>query len=264
MTDRAEDVATTRAPLITYRCDREVASIQMDRPARLNAASPELVAELRSCVTRADEESATVIILSGSGRAFSAGHDLKAPPLHPRSIEEASHLQSLQEITRILRGPGVISIAAVHGYALGAGLEFALSCDFVVADPDTMFGFPEVSVGLSVTGGISYLLPNAVGLPQAKKMILLGELFNARHAHHLGLVSHLAKPGEHLETAYAVADRLASLPRKALSIAKEGLERGVRQGMEDAMAYEIRSGEITGESDESTRARERFSHKREA
>lgn len=263
MTVRTDDPPTTGAPFVAYQRDGEVASIRMDRPARLNAAGPELVAELRRCLAQAHEESAAVIILSGAGRAFSAGHDLKAAPLRPGSAEEAEHLASLQEITRLLRSPEVISIAAVHGFALGAGLEFALSCDFVVADPETVFGFPEVSVGLSVTGGISYLLPNAIGLPRAKEMILLGERFGARYAHELGLVSHLAESGGHLAAAQAVADRLTSLPRQALVLAKGGLERSVRQGMEEAMAYELHSGEITGESEESARGRERFGCRRE-
>lgn len=253
----------TRAPFVTYHLDGMVASIQMDRPSRLNAAGPELVAELRHCVALAHDDAAAVIILSGAGRAFSAGHDLKAAPLRRGSAEESEHLQSLQKITRLLRSPDVISIAAVHGYALGAGLEFALSCDFVVADQHAEFGFPEVSVGLSVTGGISYLLPNAVGLPRAKEMILLGERFNARQAHKLGLISQLTEPGKHLDAARAIADRLMTLPRTALALAKGGLEHGVRQGMEEAMAYEVRSGEITGESVESERARERFGRERE-
>lgn len=246
-----------------YAAGGGVAHIVMDRPDRLNAASPEVVADVRAALAQAEMDDVTVVILSGAGRAFSSGHDLKAEPLLTGSQEEQDHLNNLQDVTRLLRRPTVVSIAAVHGYALGAGFEFALSCDFVVADCDTVFRFPEVSVGLSVTGGISYLLPQAIGLPGAKELIMLGESFDARRAQELRLVSRVTASGEHLTEAAKLSERLLSLPRGALSMAKDGLEHAVRSGMEAAMAREIEQASITGEGNEALRARSNFARRQE-
>lgn len=246
-----------------YTAGGGVAHIVMNRPDRLNAASPEVVADVRDALLQAETDDVTVVILSGAGRAFSAGHDLKAEPLLHGSHEEHSHLNNLQDITRLLRRPTVVSIAAVHGYALGAGFEFALSCDFVVADRETIFRFPEVSVGLSVTGGISYLLPQAIGLPGAKELILLGESFDAHRAQELRLVSRVSDPGDHLLEAARLSERVLGLPRRALSLAKDGLERSVRSGMEAAMVREIEQASITGEGAEALHARNDFARRQE-
>ncbi|HEY7796627.1 MAG TPA: enoyl-CoA hydratase/isomerase family protein, partial [Microbacteriaceae bacterium] len=130
--------------------DDELATVTLSRPDRLNAASPQLVSQLLKVLQEALSSGARVIILRGSGRAFCAGHDLKEPVLEANSEEFMNHLNNLQSITRLLRNEKLISIASIHGFALGAGLEFALSCDFILAAKDTVMGFPEVSVGLSV------------------------------------------------------------------------------------------------------------------
>ena len=104
--------------------------------------------------------------------------------------------------------PPVPVIAAVHGYALGAGCEFALGCDLVVADETAQFGFPEVGVGLSVTGGISSLLPRAIGPARAKELLVLGERFGAGRAAELGLVNRVVPTGQHVDTALELTDEV--------------------------------------------------------
>ncbi|MFD9813356.1 enoyl-CoA hydratase/isomerase family protein [Streptomyces sp. NPDC059080] len=103
-----------------------------------------------------------------------------------------ARLDRIQDVTRLIRDAPFPVVAAVHGYALGAGCEFALSCDLVVAAEGTRFGFPEVGVGLSVTGGVSRLLTGAVGPIKAKELILLGEHFDAQEARRLGLVTRVS------------------------------------------------------------------------
>ena len=246
---------------VSFERQGEVAHIRLNRPDRLNAASPELVRDFKLAIERAISERAVVAIIMGEGRAFCAGHDLKAGALAPDSVEAMEHLHRLQDITRILRSAAIVSIAAVHGYALGAGLEFALSCDFIVADEATRFGFPEVSVGLSVTGGISYLLPQAIGLPMAKELILLGEPFGAERALALGLVNRVTGPGELLPVARDIADRLLQKPQHALALAKESFESAVRAHVETAMALEIDNALLTGDSTDAGAARSEFATK---
>ena len=129
-----------------------------------------LVDELVAALDPRREE-ASVIVLAGRGRAFCAGHDLKEPEPVETPVQTRVRLEGIQEVTRLMPPfPGPV-VAAVHGYALGAGCEFALACDVVVAAEDAQFGFPEVSVGLSVTGGISRLLPVLVGWARAKELL---------------------------------------------------------------------------------------------
>jgi enoyl-CoA hydratase/carnithine racemase len=127
----------------------------------------------------------------------------------------------------------------VHGYALGAGCEFALCCDLVAASRDAVFGFPEVSVGLGVTGGISRLLPLTVGMAKAKELVLLGERFSAAQALELGLINWVAEEGKHLHSAMDVAARLRDKPRAALARAKVALNLGPEVGLEAAFETEI-------------------------
>lgn len=209
---------------VSYSTDGPVALVHLDRPNRLNAVVPALVDGVLAAFERAGADGTGAVILAGRGRAFCAGHDLKEPA--PAEDESAARrrLQRIQDVTRAIRSfPGPV-IAAVHGYALGAGAEFALGCDLVVAAADARFGFPEVGVGLSVTGGISASLPRAVGPMRAKELLFLGEHLSAEQAHRLGLVNRVVPPGSHEEAALELARPLVAQPPAALALAKSLLD----------------------------------------
>lgn len=234
--------------VVEYECGDGVARVRLNRPERLNAVVPELVESLLAALDEAQE--ARVIVLSGRGRAFCAGHDLKEPTPVETVEQTRLRLDRIQEVTRrIRRFPGVV-IAAVHGYALGAGCELALGCDLVVADEDARFGFPEVGVGLSVTGGISALLPKLVGLARAKELLLLGEHLPAHRAAELGLINRVAPAGKHEEVALELADRIAAKPPTAASLAKRVLDLGLDTGLEQALATEVDHAVLTSLSGE--------------
>jgi 2-(1,2-epoxy-1,2-dihydrophenyl)acetyl-CoA isomerase len=230
---------------VDYELDQSVARIYLNRPHRLNAVVPELTAGLIAALTRAGHDDARVVVLAGRGRAFCSGHDLKEP-LPPESVlETRRRVDAIQDVTRAIRRfPGPV-LAAVHGYALGAGCEFALGCDLVVAAEDAQFGFPEVSVGLSVTGGISRLLPLLVGPVRAKELLLLGERFGAARALELGLVNRVTPAGQHEQVAAEIAGRLRDRPALALALAKQALDRGADCALEEAMAAEVDFAALT-------------------
>jgi 2-(1,2-epoxy-1,2-dihydrophenyl)acetyl-CoA isomerase len=231
--------------VVDYELDQSIARVYLNRPHRLNAVVPELTAGLIAALQRAGDEDARVVMLAGRGRAFCSGFDLKEPLVRESLLATRRRVDGIQEVTRAIRRfPGPV-MAAVHGYALGAGCEFALGCDLVVAGQDAWFGFPEVSVGLSVTGGISRLLPLLVGPMRAKELLLLGERFDAAAAHELGLVNRVAPPGEHERVALELAARLAAQPPLALALAKQALDRGVDCALEEAMAAETDFAALT-------------------
>ena len=238
---------------VKYELRGSTALILLNRPHRLNAVVPALVDGLLDALGRAKADDARVVVLAGQGRAYCAGYDLKEPePVETRD-ETRSRMQRLQDVTRrIVDFPGPV-ISAVHGYALGAGAEFAFGSDIVVAGEDAVFGFPEVEVGLSVTGGITMLLPRAVGLVRAKELILLGERFSAARAHELGLVSRVVPAGAHLEASLALADELAARPATSLRLAKRALDAGVDAALAAALDREVDDVMVTlasGENDE--------------
>jgi enoyl-CoA hydratase/carnithine racemase len=231
--------------VVDYELDQSVARVYLNRPHRLNAVVPELTAGLVAALQRAGDEAARVVVLAGRGRAFCSGFDLKEPVQQETVIETRRRVDGIQEVTRAIRRfPGPV-VAAVHGYALGAGCEFALGCDLVVAAADAQFGFPEVSVGLSVTGGISRLLPLLVGPMRSKELVLLGDRFDATAAREMGLVNRVTAPGEHEGAALEVAVRLAAQPALALALAKQALDRGADCALEEAMAAETDFAALT-------------------
>ncbi len=225
--------------VVNYESDGGIAVITLNRPHRLNAVVPELVERLCQALSRARIDDVGACVLTGAGRSFCAGHDLKQEHEPVTEAEDRRRLHRVQDVTRLVRQAPFPVVAAVHGYALGAGCEFALCCDLVVASADAQFGFPEVSMGLGVTGGISRLLPLAVGLARAKELVLLGERFSAQRALDLGLVNWVVEPGQHLGFAMEVAARLRDRPRSALARAKLALDLGADSGIETAFEMEI-------------------------
>ena len=231
--------------VIDYERDQAVARIYLNRPHRLNAVVPELTTGLVAAIDQAGRDGARVAVLAGRGRAFCSGHDLKEPVPQEPVLATRLRVDGIQDVTRAIRRfPGVV-IAAVHGYALGAGCEFALGSDLVVAAEDAQFGFPEVSVGLSVTGGISRLLPLLTGPVLAKELVLLGERFSAARALELGLVNRVTPAGQHEQAAAELATRLTDQPALAMVLAKQALDRGIDCALEEAMAAETDFAALT-------------------
>jgi 2-(1,2-epoxy-1,2-dihydrophenyl)acetyl-CoA isomerase len=231
--------------VVDYELDQSIARIYLNRPHRLNAVVPELTEGLVAALGRAEEDGARVVVLAGRGRAFCSGHDLKEPIPPETALATRRRVEVIQDVTRAIRRFSGPVVAAVHGYALGAGCEFALGCDLVVAGQDAWFGFPEVSVGLSVTGGISRLLPLLVGPMRAKELVLLGERFDAAAAREMGLVNRVVPAGEHEIAAAELAARLRDLPPLALTLAKQVLDRGADSALEEAMATETDFAALT-------------------
>ncbi len=235
--------------------EQRVARVHLNRPERLNAISPQVASQLLDALNEAHHRGARIIVLAGQGRAFSSGHDLKEPDYPAGSPESDQHLRTLQHLTRRLMAPEVVSIAAVHGWALGAGAEIALACDIVVADTTAKIAFPEVQAGLSMTGGGSYLLPRIVGLSRAKKLMLLGETLDAATAHEWGIVADIAEDGklEPLVTTYI--ESILAMPQPGLHLAKKSLLASMDATLEQTLENEIDHATHTLGSDELREAR---------
>lgn len=224
---------------VDYEVHDDIGYIYLNRPKSLNAVIPQLVEELMQALAKAEHDHIKAVILAGRGRAFCAGYDLKANNDAVSEQESRYRIQNIQNITRKIRQAPFPVIASVHGYALGAGCEFALCCDLIIAAEDAQFGFPEVEVGLSVTGGISHLLPMTVGLIKAKELLFLGEKFTAAEAKNLGLINFTAAPEKLQEETWKLAKRLSNLPKSSLVRAKFALNSGSQFSLESAFDLEL-------------------------
>lgn len=245
-------------PAVDYECADGVAWIRLNRPERLNAVVAELVEGMCAALDEAVADQVGATVIAGRGRAFCAGHDLRVDREFADPLARARQLHMLQDVTRKVRRAPHPVIAAVHGYALGAGCEFALCSDLVIAAEGSRFGFPEVGVGLTVTGGISHVLPVAVGLARAKELLLLGEQFDADRALELGLVNRVV-PADTLEDdAAGLARTLRDRPRLAMALAKEALDRGAQLGLAAALDMEVTQALVAQGSPDALAAEQAF------
>lgn len=219
----------------------EVVKIYFNRPDKMNALSPEIVSQLHHELKQAMEKKPKVVVISGKGRAFSAGHDLDGPPLDPSSEEAQRFMQQLQEITQMIVEMPAPVIASVNGYALGAGCEIAMNCDLMLAADTAVFGFPEVKVGLSITQGTSYYLPRMVGLAKAKELLFFSENFSAEKALELGLVNKVVPHDQLADETDKWAEELLKKSPTALVAAKELLNQGVDSQLEPSLMKEIKT-----------------------
>jgi enoyl-CoA hydratase len=205
-------VASPSHRFVLAERDGAVLRLTLNRPERLNAVSEELYAALLECLTTAERDRRTrCVMLTGAGRAFCAGADLKAHGTRERTDDELKAYVGLgQRVCARIQQLAVPVVAAVRGYALGAGAELAVSADFLVIADDAQMGFPEAALGTFVGGGVTYRLPRLVGLRRATELLLLGQRFTGRQALEWGLAA-AAPPDARLEReAGQLAARLAA------------------------------------------------------
>jgi enoyl-CoA hydratase/carnithine racemase len=217
-----------------------VRTITLNRPNRLNAIGGTLCKDLVAAFDQAASCPDTrAVVLTGAGRAFCAGDDLKEFASQARDAQSArEHIEAIQAVSRaIVLGPHMV-VGAIHGWAVGGGLEWLLDCDLVVMAESAKCFFPEVKLGMNVTGGASTILPKIVGLQKAREMILFGETFDAKEALRLGIAWKIVPDSEMLSTAHAAAERIAVLPKGAVRDLKQLINRACHMDFEGAMALE--------------------------
>jgi enoyl-CoA hydratase/carnithine racemase len=205
--------------LIETRDDEAVLQIRLNRPEHLNALTLALARELLAAVRRGlGDPRIRVLMLSGEGRAFCAGKDRDAPPT-------PEFVAVLQELTLALMEGGKPVVAAVQGWAVGAGLEIMLNCDVVVAARTARFMLPEAGLGLFGTGAVASLLPRIVGLQRAKALMMLGREFGAADAERWGIVWSIVDDASLIDAAIALSRQLAAGEPSVLAALKTALHR---------------------------------------
>jgi enoyl-CoA hydratase len=201
--------------------------LTLNRPAKLNALSGELVAALDAAITSAAEDpDVRVIVLEGAGRAFSSGYDLTEEAeggIGGPVAWSAALAVDVAATLRIVDCPKPV-IAQVHGYALAGGLELAMACDLVVAAEGTKLGEPEIRYG---SAPVTLLMPYLIGQKKTRELLLTGDLIDAVEAERIGLINRVV-PAERLAAEVdALADRLARTPLEVMGPTKRMLNRAM-------------------------------------
>jgi enoyl-CoA hydratase len=219
-----------------------VGVLTLSRPDQLNALSTAMAEQLEKGVAAlAADPAIRVMVVAGEGKAFCAGADIAEFGALGSPAAFSAFLARLTRPLRLLADCPKPSVAALHGVALGGGLELALSCDLRVADEGTQLGLPEIKLGLLPGATGTARLPREVPAAVARHMLLTGEPMMATDAHRLGLMASVVPPGQALEAALALAGRLAVLSPPALSAAKQLLAAGPSLSLEEAVQQERRS-----------------------
>ncbi|MDM8516103.1 enoyl-CoA hydratase/isomerase family protein [Desulfobacterales bacterium HSG16] len=208
---------------IVYEKDEGIATIKLNRPEVLNAMNRQLWLDLDSALDAAGcDPDIRVLIITGCGRAFSTGADLKESKT--RTIEEyREYLVGLQEISRKLIGYGKPTIAAINGYALGSGYELALACDIRIAAENALIGSPEARVTSSVTGGAMRLVQELVGSGKARELLFTAENIDGSEAARIGLVNQAVAAEALMETANTMAGKIVQNSAFSIRMIKKGL-----------------------------------------
>jgi enoyl-CoA hydratase len=225
--------------LLKYDKEGVLAYITINRPDAMNALSNALVEELDRAFDLVEgDDQIRVLIITGAGdRAFMAGADIGE--LKERDfILGRQQTRRRQQVLNRIAEMKIPVIAAVNGYALGAGLELAAACTLRVACREARFGSPEVNLGIIPGDGATQRLPRLIGFGRAMEMVLTGDFVDANKAYSIGLVNQVVPREELMEAVKKLASKLASKAPVALQCAKEAVNRSTEVGLYEGLAHE--------------------------
>jgi enoyl-CoA hydratase len=219
---------------IIFEKEENIAIITFNRPEAMNALNNQTRAEFRAAIDDvASDDEVKVLILTGSGKAFVAGSDIKE--FNATTPFAAHNIMRLGEMVEKLEKP---VIAAVNGFCLGGGNEIAMGCDIIIASEKAKFGQTEINIGIIPGGGGTQRLPRLIGVGRAKELIYTGDIIRAEEADRLGLVNRVVPMDELMPAAKELAKKIAAKSAAALKLAKTAINRGMQTNLESGLKYE--------------------------
>ncbi len=236
---------------LRYSLNNGIATITLDRPEVYNALNDELTFELQDALKQAKrDEEVRVVVLTGEGKAFCSGQDLKSgDPDTKRSFIDSLH-RRYNPIIRAMREMPKPIICRLNGVAAGAGCSLALACDLIVASENAMLTEVFVNIGLVLDSGSSYFLPRLVGSSKAFELATMGTRIKAEEALEMGLVNKVV-PHEELDSAVqSYTTYYASAPTRAIGLMKKMLNKSGNASLDEMLDYEAYCQEIAGSSED--------------
>lgn len=238
---------------VDYELRGAVAVVRMNRPEALNALSLQLSLDLAAAIGRAIAERVRAIVLTGSGRAFCSGGDLREMRTIGREqgrieafLDEP--LKALHDVILLIRETPIPFIAAVNGVCAGAGTNFALACDLVIAADDASFNEAFVRIGLSPDCGGTFFLPRAIGEKLAAEMFMTGESVSAERAAQLGMINRVVTSDSLMTEALLTAEKLAAGPTAAIGRIKRMLNASFSNNLAAQLELEHKCQTESGKS----------------
>lgn len=228
---------------VKYELNETTAIITMNRPEALNALSLQLTLDLRAAIEKAVSDNARAVILTGEGRAFSSGGDLREMQMMWQKegrieafMEEP--LKALHDVILLIRQTPVPFLAAVQGVCAGAGTNFALACDLIFAAENASFNEAFVRIGLSPDCGGSFFLPRAVGEKLAAEIFMTGETISAERALQIGMINRVIPSENLMDEAMRMAQRLALAPTASVGRIKQMLNSSFSNNLPQQLELE--------------------------
>lgn len=228
---------------VKYNCEDSVATITFNRPEALNALSLQLTTDLKAAIEKAVEDKARAVILTGEGRAFCSGGDLRemqAMWQKEGRIEAflEKPLKALHDVILLIRETPIPFLAAVQGVCAGAGTNFALACDLVFAAENASFNEGFVKIGLSPDCGGSFFLPRAVGEKIAAELLMTGETVSAERALQIGLINRVVTAESLIEESTKMAQKLAKSPTAVIGRVKKMMNAAFSNSLSEQLDLE--------------------------
>lgn len=232
---------------IKYTKEAGVATIALNRPEVYNALNDEITFELQAALKAVKKDAEVrVVVLTGEGKAFCSGQDLKAAAATPnRSFSDSIH-KRYNPIIKAIRSLPKPVICRLNGVAAGAGCSFALACDMIVAAEEAKLIEVFVNIGLVLDSGSSYFLPRLVGSSKAFELATMGTRISGKEAVELGLVTKAVPLAELDEAVKGYTDYYAQAPTRAIGLMKKMLNKSQGASLEEMLDYEAYSQDIAG------------------
>jgi 2-(1,2-epoxy-1,2-dihydrophenyl)acetyl-CoA isomerase len=252
--------------------DGAVAILTFNRPESMNSMNPEMLANMSKVAqAAADDPEVRAVIVTGAGRAFSAGGDVKGMADGNASgsrtgggiVSRVDVLRQQEEFSRLLQEMAKPTIAAINGHAVGAGLSVALSCDMRVASENAKLGTAFARIGFSGDFGGTWLMQRLIGPAKAKELYFSAEIIDAKRALELGLVTKVVPHESLMAEALAMAHRLASGPTLAFGRIKDNFTFGATNTFADTLQREAENMVASGRTEDHLNATRAFVEKRE-
>ena len=248
---------------VLYQSNDGIAEIRLNRPQRLNAVTQQLYEELNSALGRAEADGEVrVVLLTGEGRAFCVGAALKEHKAGRTAYDRRQYLHGEQIVCKRLMQLSKPVVAAVNGFALGAGAEMAIASDFVLMAASAQIGLPEISIGTFLGGGVTYLLPRLVGLAKARELVFLGERINGEEAVRIGLASRVLPDDGFLDAAREFAGKIAGKAPLSMQLAKKQLNTAAESTLDAALTAELEGMMFVGTTQDWQEGIDAFAEKR--
>lgn len=236
---------------ILLNIENGIATLTLNRPDVFNAFNEQLSADVNDALKKtAKDKSIRVLVITGAGKAFCSGQDLKSIASNKNRSLSDSLYKRYNPMIKAIRNLAIPVICKLNGVAAGAGCSLALACDMIVASENASLIEVFVNVGLVLDSGSSYFLPRLIGSARAFELATLGSKVNAQQAADWGMINRVVKPEDLDEEVNKLAQQYASAPTKAIGLMKKMLNKSITSDLDSMLEYEAYCQEIAGRSED--------------